>query len=144
MFIVLEKPTGRGREWRGRRIYNTISGSPGIHFRELKRRVGIAYAALQYYLEFLEKHNLIEHTSFTDLLRPVFHLTEELDNREDLSQLPDSDLNYLANDIHRVYGLLVTEWLSYMQYLKNNYPYLFSLAMRTNPFDQKSSAIIIE
>jgi hypothetical protein len=29
-----------------------------------------------------------------------------------------------------------------MGYLKNNYPFLFSLAMRTNPFDPKSSVVI--
>jgi hypothetical protein len=27
------------------------------------------------------------------------------------------------------------EWLDYMKYLKANYPDLFSLAIRTNPFD---------
>jgi hypothetical protein len=30
----------------------------------------------------------------------------------------------------------------YMQHLKQNYPYLFSLAMRTNPFDANASAIV--
>jgi hypothetical protein len=35
----------------------------------------------------------------------------------------------------RVYGLLTAEWLDYMQHLRENYPYLFSFAMRTNPFD---------
>jgi hypothetical protein len=29
-----------------------------------------------------------------------------------------------------------------MRYLKNNYPYLFSLAMRTNPFDQNATPVI--
>jgi len=37
---------------------------------------------------------------------------------------------------------LVRQWLAYMKYLKNFYPYLFSLAMRTNPFDQHASPII--
>jgi hypothetical protein len=41
-----------------------------------------------------------------------------------------------------VYGLLVIEWLKYMQHLKQQYPYLFSLAMRTNPFDANASAIV--
>jgi hypothetical protein len=35
--------------------------------------------------------------------------------------------------------LLVTEWLSYMRHLSDSYPYLFSLAMRTNPFDPQAS-----
>ena len=29
----------------------------------------------------------------------------------------------------------MSEWIVYMKYLKNNYPFLFSLAVRTNPFD---------
>jgi hypothetical protein len=44
--------------------------------------------------------------------------------------------------MNRVYGLLVREWLSYMQHLKGTYPYLFSLAMRTNPFDSQASPVV--
>jgi hypothetical protein len=29
-----------------------------------------------------------------------------------------------------------------MRYLKRSYPYLFHLAMRTNPFDQTASPVI--
>jgi hypothetical protein len=29
-----------------------------------------------------------------------------------------------------------------MEHLKINYPYLFSLAMRTNPFDRQASPVI--
>jgi hypothetical protein len=29
-----------------------------------------------------------------------------------------------------------------MHYLKKNYPYLFSFALRTNPFDEQASVII--
>ncbi|RZN38562.1 MAG: hypothetical protein EF813_04805, partial [Methanosarcinales archaeon] len=39
-------------------------------------------------LRLLENPNLLEHESFTDLLRAVFHLTEELAKRGDLKQLP--------------------------------------------------------
>ncbi len=35
----------------------------------------------------------------------------------------------------RFYGLLTAEWLDYVRHLQENYPYLFSLAVRTNPFD---------
>ena len=72
----------------------------------------------------------------------VFHLTEELGGREDLRQLPDTDYQHLAGDIKRAYVLLVHQWLDYMKYLKDNYPYLFSLAMRANPFDQDASPIV--
>ena len=99
-------------------------------------------AKRDFLLRLLENPNLLEHESFTELLRAVFHLTEELQGREDISQLPDSDYEHLAGDIKRAYVLLVQHWLDYMKHLKNNYPYLFSLAMRTNPFDQSASPIV--
>jgi hypothetical protein len=90
----------------------------------------------------LENPNLLEHESFTRVLRAVFHLTEELESRKDIRQLPETDYKHLAGDIKRAYVVLVIEWLDYMKYLKESYPYLFSLAMRTNPFDQKASPIV--
>jgi hypothetical protein len=59
----------------------------------------------------LENPILLEHESFTELLRAVFHLTEELAAREDLGNLPDSDYKHLAGDIKRAYVLLVHQWL---------------------------------
>jgi hypothetical protein len=50
----------------------------------------------------------------------------------------------LAGDITRSYRLVLREWVSYMQHLKNNYPYLFSLAMRTNPFDPEAEVSVSE
>lgn len=94
----------------------------------------------QFLLNLLENPNLLEHESFTNLLWAVFHLTEELIHRRKLTGLPDSDYNHLSGDIKRVYHLLIAEWLNYMKHLKNNYPYLFSLALRTNPFD--SNAVV--
>lgn len=93
-------------------------------------------------LRLLENPNLLEHESFTNLLQAVFHLTEELASRGDLGKLPETDYEHLTGDINRVYGLLVRQWLEYMKYLKNNYPYLFSLAMRKNPFDEEASPIV--
>jgi len=90
----------------------------------------------------LENPVLLEHESFTELLRAVFHLTEELASREDVTQLPDSDYEHLGGDIKRAYTLLVHSWLDYMKYLQGNYPYLFSLAMRRNPFDQEASPVV--
>ncbi|MDD5064571.1 MAG: hypothetical protein PHQ35_07440 [Phycisphaerae bacterium] len=90
-------------------------------------------------LRLLENPNLLEHEEFTELLWGVFHLAEELSHRESVKGLPDTDYEHLAGDIKRAYGLLVREWLSYMEHLKGNYPYLFSLAIRTNPFNPQVS-----
>jgi voltage-gated potassium channel len=89
----------------------------------------------------LENPILLEHEFFTDLLRAVFHLAEELSYREDLTKLPGTDIAHIAGDMNRVYHLLVHQWVDYMEHLKTHYPYLFSLAMRTNPFDRQSSPI---
>jgi hypothetical protein len=93
-------------------------------------------------LALLENPQLYEHDRFTDLMHAVFHLSEELISRERLVDLPANDYNHLSGDISRVYSQLVVEWLIYMQHLKKHYPYLFSLAMRTNPFDAHASAIV--
>lgn len=93
----------------------------------------------QFLLNLLENPNLLEHESFTELLWAVFHLTDELAHRRDLAKLPDTDYQHLSGDIKRVYQQLILQWLDYMKHLKQDYPYLFSLAMRTNPFDVNAS-----
>jgi hypothetical protein len=93
-------------------------------------------------LRLLENPTLLEHESFTELLRAVFHLNEELDYRKDVTSLPQPDRKHLSGDAKRAYALLISQWLHYMKYLKNNYPYLFSLAIRMNPFDHEASPFI--
>jgi hypothetical protein len=90
-------------------------------------------------LGLLENPNLLEHESFTELLWAVFHLTEELACRKDVKRLIDTDYDHISGDIKRAYVLLISEWLTYMKHLQTDYPYLFSLAIRTNPFDPDSS-----
>jgi hypothetical protein len=90
----------------------------------------------------LENPVLLEHQAFTDTLWAVFHLAEELAYREDKKALPDTDRAHLAGDATRAYRALVGQWLDYLLHLKRRYPYLFSLAVRTNPFDQHASPIV--
>ena len=93
-------------------------------------------------LRIIENPTVFEHESFTDLILALTHLTEELKARDDLSDLPRTDIAHLEGDMERVYSRLVPEWLKYMEYLKIHYPYLFSLAMRKNPFDAKASVVV--
>jgi len=93
-------------------------------------------------LTLLENPNLLEHETFTNLLWAVFHLTEELLGRKSLKNLHEKDREHLVGDINRAYTHVVVEWLSYMNHLSRDYPYLFSLAMRTNPFDTDASVEI--
>jgi len=93
-------------------------------------------------LRIMENPMIFEHESFTDLILALDHLTKEMKARGDLNALPSRDLNHLEGDMQRVYERLVPEWLKYMEYLRTHYPYLFSLAMRTNPFDSQASVVI--
>lgn len=93
-------------------------------------------------LRLLENPNLLEHEAFSDVLRAVFHLGEELTCRHDLKNLPQTDLEHLAGDIKRAYALLIQEWLKYLEYLKREYPHLFSLAIRLNPLDDEPSVVV--
>lgn len=95
-------------------------------------------------LALLQNPNLLEHDSFTELLRAVFHLVEEMECRPDLKGLTRIDHKHLEGDIKRAYGYLVLEWLAYMRYLSREYPYLFSLSARMNPFDPKATAEVRE
>jgi hypothetical protein len=106
---------------------------------DLQGLQSLMVAKRAFLLRLLENPNLLEHESFTELLWAVFHLAEELSHRTTVEGLPDTDYSHLSGDIRRAHGLLVREWLSHMEHLKNDYPYLFSLAVRTNPFDPNAS-----
>ena len=90
----------------------------------------------------LENQDLIESEAFSELLWAIVHLRDELIARSSLDDLPESDLAHIIVDIHRAYSQLTRQWLDYMLYLKNRYPFLFSLALRTNPFVESPSAIV--
>lgn len=93
----------------------------------------------EFLLRLLENPNLLEHEEFTELLWSVFHLAEELSFRPRVSGLPQADYEHLSGDIKRAYILLVGEWVSHIKHLHRDYPFLFSLAMRTNPFDSAAT-----
>ena len=86
----------------------------------------------------LQNPNLLEHQTFTETLMSIFHIAEELVAR-DLNNLSVEDMEHTKEDIERAYNKLTYEWLSYMQYIKKDYPYFFLYAMRTNPFDENAS-----
>jgi predicted transcriptional regulator len=52
-----------------RKIYEQIQKSPGIHFRELERRLKLVVGSLQYHLHYLEKKNLIRVQNDGDYIR---------------------------------------------------------------------------
>lgn len=95
-------------------------------------------------VDLLENPITLEHEHFTEHLQAVFHLNEELGVRLDFAALPPADRKHLAGDINRAYGSLVGQWVSYMLYIKQHYPYLYSLGVRTNPFNPNASPMLHE
>lgn len=93
-------------------------------------------------LTLLEHPALVQHERFPNLVWAMFHLEDELRHRESFENLPASDISHLTGDIERVYTNLITQWVDYMVYLKENYPYLYSLAIRTGPFSTAEDAIV--
>lgn len=137
------------RRWSDQDFLKLLKQLPGfaydidIHGGNLAELKGFLTSRREFLLSLLGNANLLEHDKFTDLLWAVFHLTDELEYRGDFACLPAADQQHLAQDLRRAFALLVLEWLAYMQHLKHDYPYLFSLAIRTNPFDSEASPIII-
>ena len=130
--------SGKWTDKQFRDAKNAAAKRTGLAFstdpKHLEQLQKILEAKRGFLLSLLENPNLLEHESFTDVLWAVFHLTDELGHREDLSVLPETDRRHLTGDMERAFTRLLAEWISYMQHLKNDYPYLFSLAVRTNPF----------
>lgn len=96
----------------------------------------------EFLMTLLGNPSLLEHDHFTDLLWAVTHLDEELESRSSVENLPEADLLHLAGDIERLYGRLVIEWLDYIEHLHTNYRFLYSLVLRTHPFQDNPSAVI--
>ena len=72
-----------------------------------------------------------------------FHITEELLARDEFSDSNRTDMIHLANDIKRALKTLLVQWVEHLQHLRTEYPYLYSLEVRRNPF-VKDNSITIE
>lgn len=94
-------------------------------------------------IQLLLNPNVIEHEEFTDLLQAVSHLKEECLYRKDLNQIIETDCSHLCIDLSRAYQHLALQWIIYVEHLQTSYPFLFSLAVRYNPFF-KSDAEVLE
>lgn len=93
-------------------------------------------------IRLLENPAVLEHSAFSELLLALFHFEQELGFRENHTELPESDLNHLSNDAVRVYRLLLPQWFDYLEHLQQDYPYLYSLQVRVNPFRRTTSVIV--
>lgn len=95
-------------------------------------------------IDLIENPNILEKDSLSNLLLAIFHLNDELALRTDIEKINSKDLNHLINDINRIYSRLTYEWIKYLEYLNENYPYMSSLALRTNPFNPEIDVYITD
>lgn len=109
---------------------------------DLEEIKALLAAEKSYLLGLLGNRSLLEHEQFTDLLWAITHVAEELAARDSLDDIPAPDAAHLSGDVKRAYTLLGEQWLAYLQHLQTNYPYLFSLAARTNPLDPTASVTV--
>lgn len=93
----------------------------------------------QLMINLIANPSLLEHETFSELLMAVSHLGEELALRENiLKKYPNYDNSeHLSVDMERVYGHLMVQWISYIEHLKTDYPFLFTTALISNPFEGK-------
>lgn len=122
---------------KGEKLGYTLSFFPES-FAELK---DILCGKRGFMLSLLENPNLLEHEGITELLQSVFHLLEELTLRPSFGDLPVTDSDHLRIDAKRAYTDLITQWLTYMNYIRQAYPYLYMLCIRTNPFNPQSPVV---
>lgn len=117
-----------------RKIINKFKVVSDSHMGDLELLKSFLINQKNYMLTVFENPNLMEHDAFTDMLWAIYHIADELDNREEILTLPEKDMQHISGDIERAYKLLVSEWTYYMNHLNREYPYLYSLAARQNPF----------
>jgi hypothetical protein len=98
----------------------------------------------EFIINLINNPNLLEKEEFTGLINAILHLDEELEHRQKLDLVTNSDFAHLNGDMQRVYSKLVYEWVYYLRYLNKHYPYMIALIIRTNPFDETASVYVTE
>ncbi len=63
------------------KIYRYISNNPGLHLREIQRRINIPYGTLKHHLRYLEKHNLISTKSGNEYYKR-YNISDKFGNNE--------------------------------------------------------------
>jgi len=63
------------------RIFSMIIQNPGLHFREIQRRVDIATGALQYHVDYLKKKHLIYEEKEGKFSRFYAHQEQKIDEK---------------------------------------------------------------
>ena len=102
------------------------------YINELK---GVFDGKREFLVGLIENPNILEKDSFSNLILAIFHLEDELKYRIQPEEVDIADFRHIVGDIDRVYSKLTLEWLKYLEFLNKHYPYMSSIALRTNPFN---------
>lgn len=143
----LTQCAGTGDQWDGdiekiREVFNNHSAKLVVSSENFTQVMNALDSKHSFILTLLEHPALVQHERFSNLVWALFHLEDELRHRPGFDNLPASDVAHLTGDIERVYTNLITQWVDYMVYLKENYPYLYSLAIRTGPFSSVEDPVV--
>jgi len=109
---------------------------------DLSEFLRLLHGQRRFVVSLLENPAVMEHEAFTDVLWAVFHLVDELEARDDVTDLLNFDRAHILGDTQRVYERLVWQWLRYMEHMQQRYPYLFARAVRRNPFTKSKSTVL--
>ena len=85
------------------------------------------------FISLMANEGLLEHETFTDLLMDTIHLRDEFIFRKD-KEYSEDDYSHIDSDIKRVYGMLSSQFLRYINSLEKPYPNLYRSSKRNNPF----------
>ena len=125
-----------------RRVLASWSPSCDARAGDLAGLAALLREHRDFLLTMVENPSLLEHQSFTELMWAALHVDDELAARGSATELGAADLEHLGVDIGRAYQRLVRQWLDLMEHLSRDYPYLYSLAVRTSPLSQASTAFL--
>jgi hypothetical protein len=120
-----------------KKIVESFEYSFNVEPKKLSELVAAMEENRGFLLTLLQNPNLHEHEAFTDMLWAVFHIADELKTRGDLNLISDEDASHLAIDLLRAYKAMVMEWIGYINYLNDEYPFLYKIAIRKNPFSSE-------
>ncbi len=97
-----------------RRIYEIIAAFPGLHFRELLRRIDMPHSSVAYHLNYLVRNNLITEIDDGGLRR--YYVRGKVDRREKeilsvlRKEIPRGLVLYLLMNPHSAYQDLLASF----------------------------------
>ncbi|MBI2076248.1 MAG: winged helix-turn-helix transcriptional regulator [Candidatus Aenigmarchaeota archaeon] len=79
-----------------KRIYDCIASSPGLHFREIQRRLGLATGSVDYHLHFLHRQGLIREERVGKFVRYyAYTKTFEQEEKDVLALLRQNRIRHI-------------------------------------------------